>query len=152
MMMMSLRLSAAPDSTRGLAVGAMERVVDSVGVAADSAVAAVSAALVVSVEAVVVSAAAMVGEEAEAVAVGVPEEDLAVVSAAAAVVTGEAEDLEGVIKCRTDLFLSVDCIVLYGFGFSLLMSVFYNLPVFSLFFLMHLSNTFIMKVHCVDYS
>ena len=118
MMMMSLRLSAAPDSTRCLAVGAMERVVDSVGVAADSAVAAVSAALVVSVEAVVVSAAAMVGEEAEAVAVGVPEEDLAVVSAAAAVVTGEAEDLEGVIKCRSDLFLSVDCIVLYVFCFS----------------------------------
>ena len=117
MMMMSLRLSAAPDSTRCLAVGAMERVVDSVGVAADSAVAAVSAALVVSVEAVVVSAAAMVGEEAEAVAVGVPEEDLAVVSAAA-VVTGEAEDLEGVIKCRTDLFLSVDCFVLYVFCFS----------------------------------
>ena len=119
MMMMSLRLSAAPDSTRCLAVGAMERVVDSVGVAA---VAAVSAAVVVSVEAVVVlaavvSAAAMVGEEAEAVAVGVPEEDLAVVSAAA-VVTGEAEDLEGVIKCRTDLFLSVDCFVLYVFCFS----------------------------------
>ena len=95
----------------------MERVVDSVGVAA------VSAAVVVSVEAVVVlaavvSAAAMVGEEAEAVAVGVPEEDLAVVSAAAAVVTGEAEDLEGVIKCRTDLFLSVDCFVLYVFCFS----------------------------------
>ena len=123
MMMMSLRLSAAPDSTRCLAVGAMERVVDSVGVAAVAAVSAalvVSAAVVVSVEAVVVlaavvSAAAMVGEEA--VAVGVPEEDLAVVSAAA-VVTGEAEDLEGVIKCRTDLFLSVDCFVLYVFCFS----------------------------------